>query len=231
MKKIRLKTIAVVVLVLTVMVGLVLAAPGRDGHRWRGSREFGPERSGRMGMGAPMQGRTAGPGGPAILHILSRLDLSDEQKESVKKITEAAKEQNKAAAEAAVEARKVLREAVDKGEESTIRKAATDLGKVLGDQAVLKVQTMASIKKVLTPEQLQKLDELKEKMKERAEESTEKMAAPRLRERSREFGRHGYSREYWDEQRGFGPRGRGYDEGPRRMGGRFRDDRREEWGW
>jgi len=228
MKKTRFKSIAVVVLVLTALVGLVLAAPGRGGYRQRGGYEFGAEGPGRFGMGMERPGGPAGLGGPGILRILSRLELTDEQQESVKKITEEAKEKDKAVAEAVVEARKALREAVDKGEESAIRKAATDIGKVLGDQAVLKVQTMASIKKVLTPEQLQKLEELKAKMKERAEEALDERDVPRFHQRSREFGRQ---RGYSDERYGFGRRGRGYDEGYGRRGGRFEDDRRDDWGW
>jgi len=225
MKKTSFKSIAVVVLVLTALVGLVLAAPGRGGHRQRGGNEFSSERPGRMGMERP--GRPAGLGGPVMLRVLGRLDLTDEQKESIEKIAEGAKEKNKAVAEAVGEARKALREAVDEGDESAVRKAATELGKVLGDQAVLKVQTIASVNKVLTPEQLQKLEELKAKMKERAEESLDERDVPRLRERSRGFGRRGYS----DEHRGFGARGRGYDEGYGRRGGRFEDDRRAGWGW
>ena len=222
MKKTGFKSIAVVVLALTAMAGLVLAAPGRGGNRQRGGYEFGAEGPGRFGMGMER------PGGQAILHILGKLDLTDEQKESVKKITEEAKEKNKTAAEAVIEARKALREAVEKGDEEAVRKAATELGKALGDQAVLKVQTMASIKKVLTPEQLQKLEELKAKMKERAEEALDERDVPRLHQRSREFGQQ---RGYSEDRYGFGRRGRDYDEGYGRRGGRFEDDRRDDWGW
>ena len=162
MKKTGFKTVAVLVLVLTALVGLVLAGPGRDGRRWRGGPKFGPDWPGRFGMdmgrfGGPCgfgmgMGRLGGPGKPGMRGMLRGLDLTDKQKESVKQITKAAKEKNKTAAEAVGEARNALQEAVVKGDETAIRKAAMNLGKVLGDKTVLKVQTMASIKAVLTTE-------------------------------------------------------------------------------
>jgi len=231
MNKIRFKTITVGILVLTVLVGLVLAGHGRDGRGQRSGREFGPERFGRMSMGAGRHGEPAGLGGPAVLRILGRLNLTDEQKESIKKIAEEAKEKGKAAAEAVGESRKALSEAVDQGDESAVHNAAMSLGKVLGEQAVLKIKTMVSIKKVLTPEQLQRLEELKEKMKERSDESLERMDAPRFRRGFRELERRRYSRGHSDERRGFGPRGRSYDEGPWRRSGRFHDGPEEDWGW
>ncbi len=243
MKKTGFKTVAVLVLVLTALVGLVLAGPGRDGRRWRGGPKFGPDWPGRFSMdmgrfGGPCgfgmgMGRLGGPGKPGMRGMLRGLDLTDEQKESVKQITEAAKEKNKTAAEAVGEARKALQEAVVKGDETAIRKAATNLGKVLGDKAVLKVQTMASIKAVLTTEQLKKLEELKAKMKECAGKFREKMDAPCFRERFRGFGRQRDSWGPWGGRRGFGRWGRGPNVGapanPWGHGhGRLQYDRRPE---
>ncbi len=267
MKKTRLKTIAVFVLVLTALVGLVLAGPGRggrgsrDGHKFgherpdrfgmgrpRGCSEFGPEEPGRFGMGRPRGRSEFGPeelgrfgmgrsrGGhkfgherqdrfgmgmerlgracePGMQGMLGELELTDEQKESVKQINKAAKERNKTAAEAVGEARKVLREAVVKGDETAVRKAATNLGKVLGDQAVLKVQTTASIKAVLTPEQLKKLEELKTTMKERAGKFREKMDSPCFHKRFRGHRHKGDEGETRGGHRGFGPYGRNQNVG------------------
>ncbi len=205
MKKTRFKTVAVVGLVLMALIGLVLAGPGRGGHWPRGGPGFDPNWPGRFGMG---MGRPGGFGGPGMLHMLGRLELTDEQKEAVKKITEAAKEKDKKADEAVGEARKALYEAVDKGDETAIREAATVLGKALGDQAVLKAQTMASIKAVLTPEQLKKLDEFKATMKERAGKFREKMDTRRFHGEFKGFGRPGDSWERWGGRQGFGPCGR-----------------------
>jgi|SRR3972149_1113190 len=205
MKKTRFKIIAVVVLVLTAVVGLVLAGPGRGGYRPRGGPEFDPNWTGRFGMG---MGRLGGHGEQGMQRMLGGLELTDEQKKSVKQITEAAKEKNQKADKVVGEARKALHEAVVKGDETTIRQAATNLGKVLGDQAVLKAQTMASIKAVLTPEQLQKLEELKATMKERAGKFREEMGAGRFHRGFERFGRPRDSWERLGEHHGFGPYGR-----------------------
>jgi len=209
MKKTGIKTIAVLALVLTALVGLVLAGPGREGHRQRGGPEFGPgfgrERPGRSGMG--MGGRRE-PAEQGILGMYRGLDLTDEQKESIKKITEESKEKSKAAAEAVDEARKALQETVVKGEETAIRKAAKNLGEALGDHAVLRAKKMASIKAVLTPEQLKKQEELKAKMKERGEKFREKMDDPRFHERFQGYGQQGGPWGPRGGQRGFGPHGR-----------------------
>jgi Spy/CpxP family protein refolding chaperone len=232
MKKTRFKMVAALVLVLTVLVGLVIAGPGLYGRKPRVGPEFGSEWPGRFGMGMRW------PDKPGMWGMLSRLDLTDEQKESVKQITEAAKEKNKTAAEAVGEARKALQEAVVEGDETAIRKAATNLGKVLGDQAVLKFQTRTSIKAVLTPEQLQKLAELKATMKERAEKFREKMDDLRFRESFQGFGWPGDSWGLRGGRHGFGPFGRGpnvvaptepWGHGWKR--GWLQYDRRPEWDW
>jgi len=236
MKKTGIKTIAILVLVLTALVGLVLAGPGREGRRQRGGPEFGPERPGRFGMGMGME-RRGGPAEPGALGMFGRLDLTDEQKESIKKINEESKEKSKAAAEAVGEARKALQETVAKGEEAAIRKAAKNLGEVLGDQAVLRAKKMSSIKAVLTPEQLKKLEELKAKMKEQGEKSREKTDAPRSRERFPGYRQPGGSWGPRGGQRGFGPYGRGQNAwapyGPWGHGrqGWMQHNQRPEWDW
>jgi Spy/CpxP family protein refolding chaperone len=238
MEKTVTKTITIFALVSIVTVGLVLAGPGREGHRQRGGPEFGPgfghERPGRFGM------ETRGRGGHAeqgTLGMYRGLDLTDEQKESIKKITKESKEKREAATEAVEQARKALWETTANGEEAAIRKAAKNLGEVLGDQAVLRARNMASIKAVLTPEQQQKLQERKAKMKERGERFRERMDAPRPRER---FQGYGQQNRQWGPrcgQRGFGPRDRGPNAGaqygPWGQGrqGRMRHEQRPEWDW
>jgi Spy/CpxP family protein refolding chaperone len=93
--------------------------------------------------------------------ILHTLDLTDEQRELIEEILDEARPDMEAAQEAVAEASTVLREAVMQGaDEDTIRAAASALGDAIGDQAVLKARTMASIKAVLTEEQLAELEEL-----------------------------------------------------------------------
>jgi Spy/CpxP family protein refolding chaperone len=100
--------------------------------------------------------------------ILRRLDLTDEQNEQIKAIREANKEKMKAAQNTVAEATKALHEtSFQDANEATIRAVAATLGSALGDRAVLRATTMASIKKVLTAEQREKLAESRTKMKER----------------------------------------------------------------
>jgi len=205
MKKTKFKTVVAIVLVLTSMVGLALACPGRDDHKRRGGHEFGPERPGRFGM------RMGRHGGPALgmRGMLGKLDLTDEQKESVKQITKTTKVQRKTTAESVGKARKALQEAVAKGDETTIRGAAENLGKLLGDKAVMRAQKMTSIKATLTSEQLQKLDELKAARKEQAEKFSGQKDIPSCRKRFRGHRHMGDSRGPWRGRHGFGSSGRG----------------------
>jgi len=205
MKKTGFKTVAVVALVLTVLLGLVLAGPGRHGRRPRGGPRSFDDRAGGFGPGSR---QFEGHGERGMLRMLGRLDLTDGQKESIKQITEASKEKNKTAAEAVGEARKALHEAVAKGDETAIRNAATNLGNVLGDQAVLRAQTMSSIKAVLTLEQLKKLEELKATMKEQKGEFRGKRDTTRFHHRMRGDRRPGDSWGPHGGRHGFRPYGR-----------------------
>lgn len=108
----------------------------------------------------PMAGQSRGPG---IAGALRRLNLTEEQRESVKNILESARETAETERKAIADAREALHKAVTEGaDETAIREAATNLGKVIGDQAVSRAATMTSIKKVLTEEQLEKLQKMKE---------------------------------------------------------------------
>ena len=220
MKKTGWKTAIIAVLVVAVVSSLALAAWGGRGRGGRrglgygrdlpGGPRMGPQ-LGAMGPGGPgMLGRGRGRDGyPMPLMMLRRLDLTDEQVDAIKKIVEESKEKSEAAIKAVAEATKGLHETVTEGDEAKIREAATNLGKAIGDQAVLKAATMASVKEVLTDEQLKELEELKAKMKERAEKLPEEMKGPEFGPRFQRFGRRGGS---WGAGQDFGrgPIGEGF---------------------
>ncbi len=91
-----------------------------------------------------------------VLRLKEKLELTDEQ---VKKL-EALQAKIQAANEAVTAKRKALTDAVQsKAKESEIRAAATELGKALGDQAVLQVGTEGEIDGILTDAQKAKLKE------------------------------------------------------------------------
>lgn len=126
--------------------------------------------------GPPMLTHAGGPQGDMIFGLIMRqLDLTDEQREQIKGILEANQEGLETAREAVQDATKALHEAVinDAGE-ADIRAAATGLGTAIGNEAVLRSAMMASVKQVLTPDQLAQL----EKIKGRVRKLHQRLAGP-----------------------------------------------------
>jgi Spy/CpxP family protein refolding chaperone len=169
-------------------------------------------------------------GGPGVcgvpLRILRRLDLTDEQEEAIKEALETNKEKAEAARKAITDATKALHEAVAKEDEAGIKEAATNLGKAIGNGALLRASAAASVKKVLTEEQREELEELTAKLKERAENLPEGIGGPGLGRRLQRFGQRGDFRgQGMGYGRGLGMGagrgpGRGVGRGPRMGAGR-----------
>jgi len=138
-----------------------------------------------------------------LMGILNRLDLTDEQNEKIKDIQDDNKDKMEAAKKAIAEATKALHEAVaDGADEAAIRAAGTKLGNAISEQAVLGATTISSIKKVLTDEQLTKLKEFQEKMKDRVGKFSEMMGGPAFRERLGQRGAEGWMGSYRGRGRG-----------------------------
>ena len=140
------------------------AGGGRGGRRGAGFGAYGgPERGffgPPMGYGrGHMSGQYHGQG---IARALRGLDLTEQQRESIRNILESARETSESEREAVENARKALHTAVAEGaDETAIREAASNLGKAIGDRAVSRAATMTSIKEVLTEEQLEQLQKMK----------------------------------------------------------------------
>jgi Spy/CpxP family protein refolding chaperone len=122
-----------------------------------------------------------------VLHVLRALDLTEEQRTAIKEIlqNEDAQAARKAAAEALHEATETLHEAtraVAEGEQGATAEAINDaavvLGQAMATQASLHAETLASIKGLLTEEQLAKLAQIKEK----GTAIREKLSDPDVRE-------------------------------------------------
>jgi Spy/CpxP family protein refolding chaperone len=211
-----------IVVVLVVVAVSSPALAGRGGRARGGRLGLGLGRNmqrgrrmeppfGLIGSACPfMPGIGGGPGVCAVpLRILRQLDLTNEQVDAIKEVLEANKEKGEAARKAVSEAANALHEAVIKGDEAAIHEAATNMGKALGDGAVLKASTMTSVKKVLTDEQRKELNELTAKLKERAEKLSEQMEYPNISPMFRPFGQRGNLR----GQGRFPGRGLGLDAG------------------
>jgi len=214
----------VAILILLAVLVLSTQALAGWGGRGRGGRP-GPGPGWNMSGGALMepQGRLIGPAGPGMLgrgggpggypmplRILRQLDLTDEQVEAINEVLKANKEKAETSRKAIVEATKVVREAVVKGDEAGIREAATNLGKAIGNGAVLKASIIASVKKVLTDEQRKELEELTAKLKERAENLPQGIGGLGSGRRFQRFGQRG----------GFRGQGMGLGRGAGRGAGR-----------
>jgi Spy/CpxP family protein refolding chaperone len=97
-----------------------------------------------------------------------KLGLTDEQAAQLQQLRTSQQEKMKAAREATMEKRKALNEAVQSGaDEQAIRAAAAELGTALGDAAVLRAANLAEVKKILTPDQYAKWQQLKQERMER----------------------------------------------------------------
>lgn len=94
-----------------------------------------------------------------LLQLRSELDLSDEQRTEIREIVKSHKSEIAAAMKPVVEKRRALREATlaETPNEQAIRTAAADLGKALGDVAVVGAKIKAEVREVLTPEQREKI--------------------------------------------------------------------------
>ena len=73
------------------------------------------------------------------------------------------------------DARKALNDAVEDGaDEFTIRSLADDLANAEGDAAVMRADQMRRVKEVLTPEQLETMEQKKQERAQRMEERRER---------------------------------------------------------
>lgn len=143
------------------------AAGGRRG--WGHPCGAGMGRGHRFGM--------RGPGGK----LPEELGLTEEQKGQLKEAMGGRREEMKAAMESVFKARRALQGVVtsDSASEEAIQKAAADLSQAIANRAVLASKARAEMRKVLTPEQIKKLDELKASREDAMKERRQRFAGPK----------------------------------------------------
>ncbi len=132
---------------------LVMAAPGGGGPGFgRGPGRMAHE-PGAMGFG---------PGGAALGPAMAQLNLTYEQKQAIQTICQQSRADANEVVDAIEDARAGLHEAVIGGaSEEQIRAAAATLGTAIGNQAVLRAQTVAAARAVLTEEQRKEHDKIR----------------------------------------------------------------------
>ena len=122
-----------------------------------------------------------------ILQLRKELELTDEQVAKIQEIVKNSREVTGPGA--GRENRQALRDAVEKGDEAAVRAAADKIAKDITDRALNQIKVREEVHKVLTSEQLKKLEEIKaERRKQRAErlERMKEMLQRRLQELEQE---------------------------------------------
>lgn len=128
------------------------------------------QRQGRPGAG--WQGRGMRAGGPMarLGFRLGQLNLSDDQKQQVKSILQNHKADFKALADRAMPARRALADAIASGDEAAIKQRSADVAAVQTDRALLAAKLRNEVFKVLTPEQQQKAQAMRQQFEQRMEQ-------------------------------------------------------------
>ena len=113
-----------------------------------------------------------------MMTLRSELDVTDEQRDAIKKIVVSHRSEIVAVAKPIVDKRRELRDATlakDSNDEA-IRTAANDLGKAIGDAAVLASKVKGEVSKVLTPDQMHKIDSFRQESDVSVDSFIEKIA-------------------------------------------------------
>jgi Spy/CpxP family protein refolding chaperone len=188
---------AVAALVALVSAGVVIAQiqrpgplsglMGDPGMRGMGpmGRGMGPmgRGMGPMGRGMGPMGRGMGPmmggRGPMALGMIFRqLDVTEAQRDAIRKINESHRSEIEAIGELEIPARRAVMDAIDTGDETAIREASGKLGAIMTDGAVLRGKIHAEVFGVLTPEQKERA----RKLRADAEQRMDQFRAPRKKQ-------------------------------------------------
>ena len=108
--------------------------------------------------------------------LLSKLDLSDEQKTKMRETVGAQRKEVQEKEQAVAKARMALMKlSHDAGaDEAAIRKAAEEVARTLAESVLAKRQVHTAFREVLTDEQKQKIEDAKQKFRKQMEERKQK---------------------------------------------------------
>lgn len=109
--------------------------------------------------------------GDQMMHMMKKLDLTAEQRKAVRNIKNESRDQMDAGRDKMMEIRKALREhgSADTYDAAKVRELADAKAKIMADMTVQRVEAMQRIRKQLTVEQLEKLDDIKGRRLDRGE--------------------------------------------------------------
>lgn len=103
--------------------------------------------------------------GDQMVHVLKKLDLTKEQSQAIHNIKNESRDQMQAQRDQMNEIRKALREqgSAKTFDANKVRELADAKAKIMADMTVQRIQSLYQIRKQLTPEQLEKFDNMKDK--------------------------------------------------------------------
>ena len=179
------KTIAITCLVSLIVASIALAENERprrvapmDGRGDRGTMQPG---GGGRGMGGPGEmgmGRGRGMGQELIPQILKKkLNLTDEQNGKVKTAQDELTKKSQILSKKQQELKQKLDTAVNKGDKEAVVATAQEMGKAIGESALLKISEKDILKGILNEEQMKSFEnyntqraEMRKKMRKQMEE-------------------------------------------------------------
>lgn len=115
-----------------------------------------------------------------LLALRSELDATAEQRDKIRAILKSHKAEIASALRPVAEKRRALREATlaENANEATIRAAADELGKAIGDAAVVGSKIKAEVREVLTPEQRERVTQFRRQSESAVDKFLAEMADP-----------------------------------------------------
>ena len=109
-----------------------------------------------------------------IERLADRLDLSQEQEDQLAEIINATRSDSAQDRKRMRELRQQMQELSENFDEGRAQSLADEMGQITARQTYTRLSTMAKVNSVLTPEQREKMAEMKEKRKARREEKSDK---------------------------------------------------------
>jgi Spy/CpxP family protein refolding chaperone len=98
-----------------------------------------------------------------FLVLRSELGITADQKKKIIGIVKSRRDEIRPVVNSVLEKRRALRDAVlnKPGDETAIRGAANEMGKAIGDAAVLASKVVAQVKPALTPQQIERIEKFR----------------------------------------------------------------------
>jgi len=164
-----LMAVAILMLASVSITGAQNAPPAPDRPHMDGSGPHGPHGPGQRGGPGMRGGQNRG---DMLMRALHRLDLSDDQKDTLKALRESNKDAVQANREQVRNAKKALREEMQAElvNLDAVRSLAGDVGAVGVELAVFRAAMKNQMMEILTKEQRAELQEMARKRQERVEQ-------------------------------------------------------------